>query len=117
MKAKGATLVERGAVEVGLSDYEAVEVGPFEQLLVLRIVGKIGLDYAWSPIVVTHLAEEFQTSRQKLRRGIEVISKEGLLEFEVKGNAESRGRRVNRARPSRWLIDRVHEVIGEEENE
>lgn len=112
---RSASLVERGAVDTVLSDYEGnSEIGPFEQMLVLRIVARIGLSGEWSPIVVSHLANELQTSRQTVRNAIEAVSGD-LLEFDVRGNESGRGRRVNLARPTQWLIDRVHEVIDEEE--
>lgn len=119
MAAKGprpATLIERGAVDTVLSDYEGNSaIGPFEQLLVMRIIARIGLSERWSPIVVSHLANELHTSRQTVRNAIDAVSGE-LLEFEIQGNTSGRGRRVNLARPTLWLIERVQEVIKEEGN-
>ncbi|MGO3150370.1 hypothetical protein ACTXJX_16755 [Glutamicibacter ardleyensis] len=115
-RVRGASLVERGAVDTVLSDYEGnPEIGPFEQLMTLRIIARIGLSGEWQPIVVSHIAEEMDASRQRVRNAIEAVTSE-FLDFDVQGNASGRGRRVNLARATTWLIERVQEVIDEEEN-
>ncbi|AZT92571.1 hypothetical protein [Brevibacterium aurantiacum] len=115
-RARAATLVERGAVDTLLSDYEGnSEIGPFEKMLVLRIVARIGLSGTWEPIVVSHLADELRTSRQTVRNAIDAVSGD-LLDFDVRGSESGRGRRVNLAKASQWMIDRVREVIEQEKN-
>ncbi|MGO2648405.1 MAG: hypothetical protein ACTH96_09535 [Brevibacterium aurantiacum] len=116
MKSSGASLREMGAVYAVLQEFEgsAEEVGsPYEQLMVQAVISRIGLTESFAPVNVTHLAEQLGTSKPTIRRAISAVEGD-LLEFDVIVSGTGRGRRVNTVRPTTWLIDRVSEVLKEE---
>ncbi|MGO2482570.1 hypothetical protein [Glutamicibacter ardleyensis] len=118
MKGSGASLRQMGAAYVVLQDFEgsATESGsPYEQLLVMAVLARTGISESFTPINITHLSEQLGTSKPTIRRVISAVDGE-LLEFEVKVIGTGRGRRVNTVRPTKWFMDRIQEVIDEEEN-
>lgn len=119
MKGSGASLRQMGAAYAVLQEFEgsaAEASSPYEQLMVLAVLARIGLTETFEPINITHLSEQLGTSKPTIRRVIAAVDGE-LLEFEVKVSGTGRGRRVNTVRPTKWLIDQVQGVIEEEKDD
>ncbi|MGP5523313.1 hypothetical protein ACTXM3_08440 [Glutamicibacter arilaitensis] len=113
MKGSGASLGQMGAAYAVLQDFEgsATESGsPYEQLLVMAVLARVGMTDTFTPINITHLAEQLGASKPTIRRVIAAVDGE-LLNFEVKVIGAGRGRRVNTVRPTQWFSEQVQAVL------